>query len=71
MSIDLEGNLRTTEVSDDFAAGEGCKRIQRLVFKVYVIEADELGGAVRNMTGGLVFMAYHLFKYLWIDSYRE
>jgi hypothetical protein len=33
MSIDLESNLRTTEVSDDFAAGEGCERIQKFVFK--------------------------------------
>jgi hypothetical protein len=33
MSIDLEGNLYTTEVNDNFARGECCRRIQKFVFK--------------------------------------
>jgi DNA-binding beta-propeller fold protein YncE len=33
MSIDLEGNLYTTEVNDNFARGECCRRVQKFVFK--------------------------------------
>jgi DNA-binding beta-propeller fold protein YncE len=33
MAIDLQGNLYTTEVNDNFARGECCRRIQKFVFK--------------------------------------
>ena len=33
MSIDSKGNLYTTEVNDNFTAGECCRRIQKFVFK--------------------------------------
>ena len=33
MSIDLEGNLYTTEVNDNFARGECCRRVQKFVYK--------------------------------------
>jgi NHL repeat len=33
MATDSEGNLYTTEVNDDFARGECCRRVQKFVFK--------------------------------------
>jgi DNA-binding beta-propeller fold protein YncE len=33
MAIDLKGNLYTTEVNDNFARGECCRRVQKFVYK--------------------------------------
>jgi DNA-binding beta-propeller fold protein YncE len=33
MAVDLKGNLYTTEVNDNFARGECCRRIQKFVYK--------------------------------------
>jgi hypothetical protein len=33
MTTDLKGNLYTTEVNDNFARGECCRRVQKFVYK--------------------------------------